>query len=136
MTGTPQPPGVPVTINASNGVQIRWSSCPIMVDFGNDLRFQLRPDAVNQVTVPPGRYRAKLYSLYFGIKVGKAEIDVDTSNWAPVTFSYAAPYTIYSKGAAGYGELKRPGGRGILVIIGIALAVPLLVVAITLLTTR
>lgn len=122
----PPPPGVPVFVDTSNYVITRYGAYPIMVEFAPGMRVALRSKQRHQFFLPPGVYDTRFYTFYFGIKVGRAETVVDTRSGWPVYVGYAAPYTIWSRGRAGYPPQQR-GGLGVLVgiIVG-AFAVPLL----------
>lgn len=122
---------MPVVIDVSHSISARFRRLPMLVEFGPGLRFQLQPGQ-NQVLLAPGAYRAELYCQYAWMRVGRATLDIDT-RYGPVWFSYAAPYTIYSAGAAGFQPQERPGRSAIAVIVAISVAVPLLVALFTLL---
>jgi hypothetical protein len=87
------------------------------VDFGRGLHFQLL-EGRNDLALPPGRFRAQLYSGGW-MRLGRAFLDIDTTR-GPVHFFYAPPYTIWSKGAAGFHPVQRPGRGALTVIIALA----------------
>ncbi|WP_280414308.1 hypothetical protein [Nocardia carnea] len=102
------PPPVPVDIEVTGSTPVgRAFAMPVMVEFAPGYRFKLRKGR-NQVLLPPGRFRAQLWSQYTFWQVGKASLDVDTTR-GPVYFHYASPHTIYHRGAAGYEPQQRPG---------------------------
>lgn len=110
--------GVPVTVHTSRAISAGANgfgrTYPMWVEFRPGRVCRLHPDAVNQFFLPPGRYLARFYSTYVFIDVGKAELTFDISSGEPVQMAYAAPYSIYSKGTAGFTPQKRPG-RGVIV---------------------
>ncbi|WP_459546016.1 hypothetical protein [Nocardia sp. X0981] len=79
----------------------------MLVEFAPGHRFLLNPGR-NQFWLPPGRYHVQLWSQYAAWRAGKATIDIDTTR-GPVWFHYAAPMTIYHRGAAGFQPQQRPG---------------------------
>ncbi|WP_327117286.1 hypothetical protein OHB12_07055 [Nocardia sp. NBC_01730] len=113
---------IPVVVVAGTRIQARYQRMPIYVDFGRGLHFELW-EGRNDLALPPGRFRAQLYSGGW-MRVGRAFLDIDTTR-GPVNFFYAPPYTIWSQGAAGFHPVERPG-RGALAVI-IALVVVTLV---------
>lgn len=109
---------IPVVVVAGTRIQARYQRMPMYVDFGHGLHFELR-EGRNDLALPPGRFRAQLYSGGW-MRVARAFLDIDTTR-GPVHFFYAPPYTVLSRGAAGFHPVQRPG-RGVLTVI-IALAV-------------
>ncbi len=94
---------------------------------------QLRPGR-NELELPCGRRRLRFYSQYWFFQVGRAELDVDARPGQPLWLHYAAPYLIYSRGRAGFGQLgRRPGAAAAAMILGSALLLPLALVGIFLL---
>ncbi|QFG23117.1 hypothetical protein [Actinomadura sp. WMMB 499] len=80
------------------------------------------------VPLPPGVWPVYVWCSYFGIKVGRAEMTVDTRAGHPVLLHYAPPHTIYGHGALAYEPVERPGKGGLLAIYGIAFGVVLVAV--------
>lgn len=80
---------------------------PTLVEFAPGHRYVLTTGR-NDFSLPPGRYRAELWSQYAFWRVGKATLDIDTTN-GPVLFHYAVPYTLYHRGAAGFTPQERQG---------------------------
>jgi len=115
-----------VRIDVPGALRTRFGSYPMFAEFGPGLRYPLRPGQ-NWLWVAPGRYRAQMYVGYFGLRTGRAYLDVDARAGHPVLFCYAPPYTIYSGGAAGYIPVRRPGKNGLVLIIVLAVLVPLVV---------
>ncbi|WP_139347649.1 hypothetical protein [Nocardia donostiensis] len=103
----PPPPQIPVVVAASAPITPRSRPLPMMVEFAPGLRFLLHPGN-NQLFLPPGRYRAQLWSQYTFWRVGRAELDIDTTR-GPVWLSYTTPRTIYGAGVAGFHPQARRG---------------------------
>lgn len=123
---------MPVYVEASNAIWTGSARPPMVVDFGPGQRFSLRPGR-NEIALPPGHYRARFHSQYVFWRVGRAEAAVDIRPGQAVQLHYAAPLTIYSRGLAGVGPLpNRPGGRALAVIIGLAVAFPLVLIGVAL----
>lgn len=121
----PAPPprvGVPVYIDTSAALVARYLPCPMFVEFGPGMRMGLAPKWRHEFFLPPGYYRLHFYSSYFFIKVGKADVVVDTRSGMPVHLVYAAPYTIYHGGSAGPPPQQRQG-KGMLIGILVVLIV-------------
>ena len=129
----PRPPGVPVYVDTSNPVRTRYGAYTMLVEFAPGMQLTLGPSRRHQFFLAPGVYHAKFYTRYFTFKVGRAEAVFDTRSGRPVYVAYAAPYTIWTRGRAGYPPQKRGGLGAVFVIIGIAIAVPLLGVLVALL---
>src|SRR5690606_17898862 len=107
----------------SKYITTRYGSYPIIAEFAPGWRIALRPNHRHQFFLAPGVYHVRFYTWYFGIRVGKAEAVVDTRSGQPVFVAYAAPYTIWTRGRAGYPPQQRPGLAAIPVIVLIALLV-------------
>jgi hypothetical protein len=95
------------------------------VEFRPGGAFRLRPGP-NEFQLPPGRYRADFRSAYLFFDVGKAALSFEAVPGHPVTVFYATPYTLYTRGTAGFTAQRRPGRWGLLGIPG-AVAVIFLV---------
>lgn len=134
----PYPPhpsgGVPVIVHASQGIYRRFSRNPMWVEFVPGVRYPLLPGP-NRFVLPQGVYAARFFSTYFGIQVGKAELTFDTRAGQPVQMGYAAPYTIYTRGAAGFAPQPRPGIAALVIALFIPVIVVLVIVLITVLTS-
>lgn len=99
---------MPVDIEVSGSTPVgRAFAMPVLVEFAPGLRFRLQQGR-NRILLPPGCFRADLWSQYTFWRVGKASVDVDTTR-GPVYFHYSSPHTIYHRGAAGYQPQERPG---------------------------
>lgn len=127
--GSPQrPPASQVLVDASNPVWAgRILAPPMFIEFVPGWRFHLSPGR-NVLALPPGRYHAQLFSQYTFFRVGRAELVIDARPGRTVLVHYVAPYTIYSRGRAGYGALPngRPGLGALLAIFALAAVIPLL----------
>ncbi|MFC6014051.1 hypothetical protein [Nocardia lasii] len=127
-----RPPLVPVGVTASDGIKVKARRARMIAQFTPELVVELRP-GFNEFQLPPGYYRVQLWSQYVW-KAGKATLDIDATR-GPVHFHYAAPYTLYSAGSAGFTPLERPGLVVKMGIFAVAFAVPLLI-ALAALVTR
>ncbi|APE33451.1 hypothetical protein BOX37_05120 [Nocardia mangyaensis] len=102
----------------------------MMAEFAPGHVVELRPGP-NHFQLLPGHHRVQLWSQY-AWRCGRATLDIDTTR-GPVHLYYAAPYTIHSRGAAGFVPQERPGMRAKIAIFATAILVPLLIVAVALL---
>lgn len=106
--GAQQTISVPVAVEVTEMSAVaRPRHLPTLVEFAPGRRFVLTTGR-NDFSLPPDRYRVELWSQYAFWRVGKATIDIDTTR-GPVLFHYAVPYTIYHRGAAGFGPQERAG---------------------------
>lgn len=104
----PQSESVVVGIELSETrAAARPAALPTLVEFAPGHRYVLTAGR-NEFMLPPGRYRARLWSQYAFWRVGKAALDIDTTN-GPVLLHYAVPYTLYHRGAAGFTPQERRG---------------------------
>jgi hypothetical protein len=78
----------------------------MVADFGIGLRHQLGAGS-NQLRIPPGRYRLRMYSQLSWMRVAKADMAVEIRN-EPLTIYYATPYTVFNRGAVGLVPQQRP----------------------------
>lgn len=115
MSGTPPAPGVRVVVEASRPLRSRSFTHPMYAEFAPGLRYPLSAGR-NEFTIPAGSYRVQLYSPFLlRHRIGKAEIDLDLRG-EPVRFFYAAPYLVWSRGAAGFEPQRRRGLGSLLAI--------------------
>jgi hypothetical protein len=97
---------VRVTVVASKPLRSQHHTFEMFADFGEGLRYSVRAGA-NQLRIPPGRYRLRMYSQLSWWRVAKAELTVGLRA-EPVTIYYATPYTIFPRGAIGLVPQRRP----------------------------
>lgn|GEM_PF-3778052 len=117
-----EPQGVPVTICTAGGVRTRYRRLPQLLEAGVLPVDTLLPDRSQTVLfLPPGHLRLSFASQYWVTRVARATLDIDTTQ-GPQTVHYAAPYTIWSAGTAGFGPRapRRPGGTFVVwLVVGI-----------------
>ncbi|RSN67518.1 MULTISPECIES: hypothetical protein [Actinomadura] len=99
---------------------------PVLVDAGN-WRGQIEPGDT-PLPLPPGVWPVHVWCSYYGIKVGKAELTVDTRAGHPVLLHYAPPHTIYTRGALAFEPVDRPGKGALVAIFGLSFGVVALLV--------
>lgn len=82
----------------------------------------------NPVPVHPGRIRVDVRCQWVR-EYGQATLDIDVAPGQTVPVFYAAPLHQFTRGAIGHVRQPRPGVVGLLVTIGIVLAVVVAIVA-------
>ncbi|WP_020380124.1 hypothetical protein [Nocardiopsis potens] len=98
--------------------------CPLIAEV-DGRRWQLSAGS-NPLPVPPGVRTLRVWCSYYGIKVGTAELTVDTSAPYPLLLHYAPPLTIYNRGALAPHPVPRPGRA---TLAGILIGVPIVVLS-------
>ena len=128
---------VPVYVDASAAIWSDHARPPMLVEFvPNTVSMRdLRSRERNTFMLPSGHYQVRFWSQYWFWRVGRAEVTIDVRSGQPVHLHYAAPYTIYTRGVAGFGPLPahRPGAQAVAVIVVIAGLFPLAIIGIAML---
>lgn len=126
---------VPVVIRVGTVMKVGRTSSklPAMAQVGDSPPMPLQVGD-NPVPLPPGVWPVRAWSLYYGMKTGRAELTVDTRAGQPVLLHYMAPHTIYNRGVLSYQPVPRRGKSTLALIFLLALAVPLIIIIATLLS--
>lgn len=99
----------------------RSMKLPIIAQAGEQ-KYQLQ-EGDNPLPLPPGVWPLRVWSSYYGMKVGRAEITVDTRAGQPVLLYYMPPHTIYNSGVLSYHPAERQGKSTVALIYVMAFVV-------------